>query len=106
MALQGVMDILKKTTLEEIGISFSLADLLKDLKIEGDDVYLVIFSPSERYHQFLREKVEKALKSIGAKNVNVEFSDQSPQRQQQPPPPPPQANPFETRRNGEMHGKN
>jgi ATP-binding protein involved in chromosome partitioning len=99
MALQGVMDVLKKTTLEEIDIGFSLADLLKDLKIEGDDVYLVIFSPSERYHQFLRERVEKALKSIGAKNVNVEFSDQPPQRQQQqPPPPPPQANPFETRR--------
>lgn len=57
MALQGVIDALKKTTLEEIGVSFSLADLMKDLKIDGNDVSLVIFSPSEKYNSFLKEKV-------------------------------------------------
>ena len=98
MALQGVIDALKKTTLEEIGVSFSLADLMKDLKIDGNDVSLVIFSPSEKYNSFLKEKVEKTLKSIGANNIYIEFTDQPPQRQQPPPPPPPQQNPFENRR--------
>jgi len=98
MALQGVIDALKKTTLEEIGVSFSIADLMKDLKIEGDDVYLLVFSPSDKYHQLIKEKVEKALKSIGAKNIKIEFTDQPPVKQSQPPQPPPAANPFETRR--------
>lgn len=99
MALQGVMDILKKTTLDDIGVSFSLADILKDIRISGEDVYIKIFSPSESYHSYLKEKVEKALKSIGAKNIQIEFTDQPPvQRQTQPPPPPPPQNPFENRR--------
>lgn len=100
MALQGVIDALKKTTLEEIGISFSLADILRDIKIEGTDVRLVLFSPSEKYYDFLRKKVEEALKPLGATKIDVEFTDQPPaQRQQtQAPPPPPQENPFENRR--------
>ncbi|NPA52238.1 MAG: Mrp/NBP35 family ATP-binding protein [Aquificae bacterium] len=99
MALQGVIDALKKTTLEEIGINFSLADLLKDIKIEGDSVQLVLFSPSEKYHQFLKEKAEQTLKSIGAKEIKILFTDQPPAQRQQPPPPPPQPeNPFENRK--------
>ncbi|MDM7273342.1 Mrp/NBP35 family ATP-binding protein [Sulfurihydrogenibium azorense] len=99
MALQGVIDALKRTTLQEIGVSFSIADLMKDLKIDGNNVYIKVFSPSEKYHDFLKEKIEKTLKSIGAEKVEVEFSSEPPsQRQTQPPPPPPQANPFESRR--------
>lgn len=99
MALQGVIDALKKTTLEEIGVSFSLADILKDIKITGDDVYIVLFSPSEKYHDYLREKVENTLRPLGAKSIDVEFSQEPPvQRQTQPPPPPPPQNPFENRR--------
>lgn len=98
MAIQGIMDALKKTTLEEIGVSFSLADLMKDLKVEGDDVYILLFSPSEKYHNFLKEKVKNVLGSIGAKNVTVEFTDKPPVSKQQPPPPPQPQNPFETRR--------
>ena len=99
MALQGVIDALKKTTLEEIGINFSLADILRDIKIEGENVQLVLFSPSEKYHQFLKEKAENTLKAIGANEVKVQFTDQPPaQRQQTPPPPPQPENPFENRR--------
>ncbi len=97
MALTGVMDALKKVTLEEIGVSFSLADLMKDLKIEGDNVYILLFSPSEKYHDYLKEKVINVLRSIGAKDITVEFTDKPPVSKQQPPTPPPQ-NPFETRR--------
>ncbi|SNZ03168.1 ATP-binding protein involved in chromosome partitioning [Persephonella hydrogeniphila] len=99
MALQGVIDTLKNTNLQEIGVSFSLADLMRDLKIEDDNVYIKLFSPSEKYHDYLREKAETVLKSIGAKNVQVEFTSEPP-KQQQPPQPPPtaQQNPFESRR--------
>lgn len=97
MALQGVMDALKRTTLEEIGVNFSLADILKDIKISGDYVYIKLFSPSEKYHDYLREKVEKTLRSVGANQVDVEFTSEPPvQRQTQPPPP--VQNPFENRR--------
>jgi len=97
MAVQGVIDTLKNTNLQEIGVSFSLADLMRDLKIDGDNVYIKLFSPSEKYHDYLREKAETVLKSIGAKNVQVEFTSEPP-KQQQPPQPPPQQNPFESRK--------
>ena len=99
MALQGVMDTLKNANLEEIGVSFSLADLLRDIRIDGNNVYIKLFSPSEKYHDYLREKAETVLKSIGAEQVEVEFTSEPPkQQQQQPPQPPPQENPFENRR--------
>jgi len=98
MALQGVMDALKKATLEEIGISLSLADILRDIQINGTDVKVVLFSPSEKYHEFLANKAKEVLTGLGATSVEVEFTDQPPTQQQQPPQPPPQANPFETRR--------
>ncbi|NPA58488.1 MAG: Mrp/NBP35 family ATP-binding protein [Aquificae bacterium] len=99
MAVQGVMDALKNANLEEIGVSFSLADLLRDLKIDGNRVYIKLFSPSEKYHQYLKEKAEKVLKPLGAEEVQVEFTSEPP-KQQQPPQPPPtaQQNPFENRR--------
>ncbi|WP_457638755.1 Mrp/NBP35 family ATP-binding protein [Persephonella sp.] len=99
MALQGVIDTLKNTNLQEIGVSFSLADLMRDLKIEGNNVYIKLFSPSEKYHEYLKEKAETVLKSIGAESVQVEFTSEPP-KQQQPPQPPPtaQQNPFENRR--------
>ncbi len=98
MALQGVIDALKKQTLEEIGISFSLADILRDIKIEGTDVKLVLFSPSEKYYDFLKQKAEEALKPLGATKIEVEFTDQPPAQRQQAAPPPPQENPFEQRK--------
>ncbi|WP_297452956.1 Mrp/NBP35 family ATP-binding protein [Persephonella sp.] len=99
MALQGVMDTLKNANLEEIGVSFSLADLLRDIRIDGNNVYIKLFSPSEKYHEYLREKAETVLKSIGAEQVEVEFTSEPPKpQQQQPPQPPPQENPFENRR--------
>jgi len=97
MALTGIIDTLKNTNLEEIGVSFSLADLLRDLKVEEEKVYIKLFSPSEKYHEYLKDKVEKTLKSIGAKDVKVEFTSEPP-KQQQPPQPPPQQNPFESRK--------
>lgn len=97
MALQGVMDALKKTNLQEIGVSFSLADILKDIKIDGNDVYIKIFSPSEKYHEYIRDKIFQTLKPIGAQNIEIEFSSEPPV-QKQPPQPPPQQNPFESRR--------
>ncbi|NPA13193.1 MAG: Mrp/NBP35 family ATP-binding protein [Aquificae bacterium] len=99
MALQGVMDALKNTNLQEIGVSFSLADLMRDLKIDGNNVYIKLFSPSEKYHDYLKEKAETVLKSLGAERVEVEFTSEPP-KQQQPPQPPPtaQQNPFESRR--------
>ncbi len=100
MALTGVMDALKKATLEEIGVSFSLADILRDLKIDGNNVYIKLFSPSDKYHEFLEKKANEVLKNIGAENVEVEFTNEPPKAEapQTPPPPPPQQNPFENRR--------
>ncbi|MEJ5172493.1 MAG: Mrp/NBP35 family ATP-binding protein [Hydrogenothermaceae bacterium] len=99
MALQGVIDALKRTNLQEIGVSFSLADIMKDLRIEGNNVYIKLFSPSEKYYDYLREKIYSTLKPLGAENIEVEFSSEPPvQRQTQPPPPPPPQNPFESRR--------
>ena len=99
MALTGVIDRLKNTNLQEIGVSFSLADIMRDLKIDGNNVYIKLFSPSEKYHDYLKEKATTVLKEIGAEKVEVEFTSEPPkQQQQQPPQPPPQANPFESRR--------
>ena len=99
VALTGVIDALKKASLEEIGVSFSLADIMRDLKIDGNNVYIKLFSPSEKYHDFLKSKTEEVLKSLGADKIDIEFTNEPPQQQQQQPPqPPPQANPFESRR--------
>ncbi|MEZ0323206.1 MAG: Mrp/NBP35 family ATP-binding protein [Hydrogenothermaceae bacterium] len=99
MALQGVIDALKKTNLQEIGVSFSLADIMKDLRIEGNNVYIKLYSPSEKYYDYLKEKIYSTLKSLGAENIEIEFTSEPPvQRQTQPPPPPPPQNPFENRR--------
>ena len=98
MALQGVMDSLKRTTLDEIGVSFSLADLLRDIKINDENVEILLFSPSEKYYEFLQQKAEEALKSVGAKEVKVEFTSEPPKQQQQAPTPPPQENPFENKK--------
>lgn len=99
MALQGVIDALKKTTLQEIGVNFSLADILKDIRIVENQVYIKVFSPSEKYHQYLEDKIREALKSVGASQIDIEFTSEPPvQRQTQPPPPPPSQNPFENRR--------
>jgi len=103
MALQGVMDTLKNTNLQEIGVSFTLADLMRDLKVDENNVYIKLFSPSEKYHQYLKEKAETVLKSIGAENVEVEFTSEPPKKQKPPQPPPAaQQNPFESRKR--IHG--
>jgi len=101
LALSGVMDALKNASLSEIGVSFSLADILRDLKIDGNKVYIKLFAPSEKYHEYLEKKANEVLKGLGAESVEVEFTNEPPKTQQppqQPPQPPPQQNPFENRR--------
>jgi len=101
LALSGVMDALKRTSLSEIGVSFSLADILRDLQIDGNNVYIKLFAPSEKYHEFLERKAKEVLGGLGAESVKVEFTSEPPKTQQppqQPPQPPPQQNPFENRR--------
>ncbi|WP_457621503.1 Mrp/NBP35 family ATP-binding protein [Persephonella sp.] len=99
MALQGVIDRLKKTTLEEIGVSFSLADILRDMKIEGNNIYIKLFSPSDKYHDFLKKKAEQVLREIGAESVDIEFTNEPPKATApQTPPPQAQQNPFENKK--------
>ncbi|AAC06915.1 Mrp/NBP35 family ATP-binding protein [Aquifex aeolicus] len=96
MAVQDVIEALKKETLEDVGINQNLAQLVKDIKMVGNVLTIVFEPPKQGLEDIIRAKVIDALGNLPeVQKIDVKFvkpqaqipvKQQAPQQQQTPPP--------------------
>jgi len=104
MAVQDVIEALKKETLEDIGIDKNLAQLVKDIKMVRNTLTVVIEPPRQGLEDIIRAKVIDALGDLpDVQKIDVKFSKpttQIPVKQQTPPQqhPPQMQQPMFTRK--------
>ncbi len=84
MAVKDIMDALRNTSLEELGLKENLAQLVKDIKLIGNDLDIILYLPKPGLEDALRHKVEEAVSKLeDVKRVHVKFSSSHVQQQQQ-----------------------
>ena len=84
MAVKDVMDALRGESLQDLGINENLAQLVKDIKLIGDELDVLLYLPKAGLEDVLRAKVEKAVADLpDVGRVNVRFAEGTPQ--QKPP---------------------
>jgi len=105
MAVQDVIEALKKETLEDVGINKNLAQLVKDIKMVGNTLTIVMELPKQGVEDVIRAKVIDVLGNLPeVQRIDVKFSQpqtQIPVKQQAPqqqPPPPQMQQPMFTRK--------
>ena len=88
MAVKDIMDALKNESLQDIGLDKNLAQLVKDIKLVGEELNVLLELPKAGLEDVLRTKLEQALSEVKeVKRINVRFSktpDQSAPSQQKP----------------------
>ncbi len=86
MAVKDIMDALKNATLEDLGIGENLAQLVKDIKLVGEELDILLYLPKQGLEDVLRGKVLEALSDVpDVKRVNVSFARGTPQQSPQMP---------------------
>ncbi len=84
MAVKDIMDTLRGVSLEEAGLSENVAQLVKDIKLVGDELDILIYLPKSGAEPIIRRKVETALLESGeVKKVNISFSQSPPPQPRQ-----------------------
>ncbi|RLJ69903.1 ATP-binding protein involved in chromosome partitioning [Hydrogenivirga caldilitoris] len=84
MAVKDIMDALRGETLEDIGLKENLAQLVKDIKLIGSELDVLLYTPKKGLEDILRAKVQNALSDVpDVKKVNVKFTETPPQQAQQ-----------------------
>ncbi len=97
MAVKDIMDALKGVSLEDLGLKENLAQLVKDIKLIGNDLNVLLYLPKAGLEDVLKRKVEEALSGVpDVKRIDVKFAQGAPQ---QSVPPPPMGQPAFTKRN-------
>jgi len=83
MAVKDIMDALRSESLEDIGLKENLAQLVKDIKLVGSELDVLLYLPKSGLESVLRSKVESALSDIpDVEKVNVKFASAPPQQAQ------------------------
>ncbi len=81
MAVKDIMDALRSETLQDLGINENLAQLVKDIKLIGTELDLVLYLPKGGLEDVLRAKVEKAVAGVpDVDRVKVRFASSPPQQ--------------------------
>ena len=83
MAVKDIMDALRGESLEDLGLKENLAQLVKDIKLIGSELDVLLYLPKTGLEDVLRAKVEKALSDIpDVQRVSVKFASAPPQQTQ------------------------
>ena len=82
MAVKDIMDALRDKNLEDLGLKENLAQLVKDIKLIGGELDVVLYLPKAGLEDVLRARVVEAVSDIpDVEKVSVRFA-QSPPRQE------------------------
>ena len=85
MAVKDIMDALRSKDLSEVGIKENLAQLVKDIKLVGEDLDVVLYLPKPGLESLIRDKVHEALSGVPeVKKINIRFSESPPPKQEFP----------------------
>ena len=99
MAVKDIMDALRNESLEDIGINSNMAQLVKDIKLIGEELDVVIYLPKAGLEDILKTKIEKALSDLPeVQRIKVRFSQSQPQQSQPQQPQMPGGQPAFTKR--------
>ncbi len=102
MALKDIIEALKGESLEEAGLQGNLAQLVRDAKLVGKTLTLVVDLPSEKLEDVIRAKILRALSGMPeVEKIEVKFTkaqEQPKAQPQQPPQAPVMGQPMFTRR--------
>ncbi len=80
MAVKDIMEALRSESLEDIGLSKNLAQLVKDIKLIGNELDLILYLPKAGLEDVLRAKVQGALSDVpDVKKVNLGFAEAPPE---------------------------
>ncbi len=83
MAVKDIMDALRNETLEDLGLKENLAQLVKDIKLIGEELDVLLYLPKPGLEDVLRAKVQNALLEVqDVKRINVRFAESPPQQRQ------------------------
>ncbi len=75
MAVQDIIEALKKETLQDVGIDKNLAQLVKDIKMSGNVLTIVMEPPKEGLEDIIRAKAIDILSEIpDVQKVDIKFS--------------------------------
>ncbi len=86
MAVKDIMDALRGESLEDLGLKENLAQLVKDIKLIGQELDVLLYLPKPGLEDVLRAKVEQALSEVpDVKRLNVRFAQAPPQQKPQIP---------------------
>ncbi len=82
MAVKDIMDALKAESLEDLGIQANLAQLVKDIKLVGKELSVVVGVDRPELQSAVRDRLQKALlKSGEVDKVNVKFTTAPPPKE-------------------------
>ncbi|MDQ7038115.1 MAG: Mrp/NBP35 family ATP-binding protein [Aquificota bacterium] len=85
MAVKDIMDAFRGTDLSDLGIRENLAQLVKDIKLIGEELEVVLYLPKPGIEGFLKDKVREAVSGLrDVKDVKVRFADSPPPKQEIP----------------------
>jgi len=102
MALKDIIEALKGESLSEAGLEGNLAQLVRDAKLTGKTLTLVVELPSDKLEDIIRAKILKALSDLpDIEKVDLKFTkSQEPRRNHthQPPQAPVMGQPMFTRK--------
>jgi len=85
MAVREIMDALRDEKLEDLGLKENLAQLVKDVKVVGREIDLLLYLPRAGLEDALRERAERVLRGLSdIERINVSFSGSPPPRPQAP----------------------
>jgi len=75
MAVKEIIEALKRETLEDVGISQNLAQIVKDIKMMGNTLTIVMELPKDGLEDIIRAKTIDALSNIpDVGKVDIKFS--------------------------------
>ncbi len=82
MAVKDIMDALRSENLQDLGLNENLAQLVKDIKLIGTELDLLLYLPRNGLEGVLKERVEKAVTGLpDVDRVKVRFAQSAPQQQ-------------------------
>ncbi|HIP43353.1 MAG TPA: ATP-binding protein [Aquifex aeolicus] len=108
MAVKEIIEALKQETLEDVGVNQNLAQIVKDIKMIGDTLTIVMELPKDGLEDIIRAKTIDVLSNLpDVGKVDIKFSKsgstqiplkQAPQGRQAPQHPPQMQQPMFTRK--------
>jgi ATP-binding protein involved in chromosome partitioning len=82
MAVKDIMDALRNESLEDLGIQANLAQLVKDIKLVGKELNIVVGVDKPDLQGIVRDRIHKALESTqDIERVNIKFTTAPPPRE-------------------------